>query len=64
MKVGLDPTDEGCFAISAQSDLAKLIKRAVILMVDEYGDCFTDTKATQMALSVRKRLIREFHRME
>ena len=35
MKVGLDPTEEGCFAISAQSDLAKLIKRAVILMVDE-----------------------------
>ena len=31
----MDPTDEGCFAISAQSDLAKLIKRAVILMVDE-----------------------------
>ena len=35
VKVGLDPTDEGCFGISAQSDTAKLIKRADILMVDE-----------------------------
>ena len=34
-QVSLDPTDEGCFSISAQSDLSKLIKRAIILMVDE-----------------------------
>ena len=35
MKVGLDPTEDGCFAISAQSALARLICMAVILILDE-----------------------------
>jgi hypothetical protein len=35
MKVSLDPTEEGCFAISAQSALARLICMAVLLIVDE-----------------------------
>ena len=33
--MSLDPTDEGCFSISGQSDLSKLIKRCKLLMVDE-----------------------------
>ena len=31
----MDPTDEGCFSISAQSDLSKLLKRSKLLVVDE-----------------------------
>ena len=31
----MDPTEEGCFSISVQSDLAKLIRKAKFLMVDE-----------------------------
>ena len=34
-QVSLDPTDEGCFSISAQSDLSKLLKRSKLLVVDE-----------------------------
>lgn len=33
--MSLDPTDEGCFSISAQSDLSKLLKRSKLLVVDE-----------------------------
>ena len=35
MKVGLNPTEEGCFAISAQSALARLICMARLLIIDE-----------------------------
>ena len=35
MKVGLDPTEDGCFAISTQSALARLICMAKLLIVDE-----------------------------
>ena len=31
----MDPTEEGCFSISAQSDLSKLLKRSKLLVVDE-----------------------------
>lgn len=34
-KVGLDPTEEGCFPISVQSDLGRAIREAKFLMVDE-----------------------------
>ena len=33
--MSLDPTEEGCFSISAQSDLSKLLKRSKLLVVDE-----------------------------
>ena len=33
--MSLDPSVEGCFSISAQSDLSKLLKRSKLLVVDE-----------------------------
>lgn len=33
--MGLDPSEEGCFSISGQSNLASLIRMARILIIDE-----------------------------